>query len=158
MRIYIDICVLPGLVKKMPAVNIYLPKDIHDLAARWRDSASLSEICARAIREEFDAREMHRAPPAILAALREPSGLELELAQRHNLAEALISDAPNHTLVIREILGSAAATYLDQNLCDGSLIAIAGGRQMWCVVRRLSPRRLRTTITALGLHHADPAV
>lgn len=140
----------------MPRVNIYLPSDIHELAERWRGDRSLSEICARAIKDEFDALEMHRAPPALLKTLRRPSPLEDELIKKFRCVDAVTAEAPQSEIGIREVLGDLAAKYLDENICDDSAIAIAGGRQMWCAVRRLSPRRVQTVVAALGLHHADP--
>lgn len=158
MRIYVDLCAYSLYKSDMPRVNIYLPNDVHELAERWRDDASLSEICARAIRDEFDAREVHRAPPALLEAIRQPTTLERALTDAYGLAEVFAVESGQTGLAIHEALGAVAAKYMDRNVCDDSLIAVAGGRQMWCTVRNLSPRRVRTTITALGLHHADPKV
>lgn len=140
----------------MPRLNVYLPQDVFDLANRWRDSANLSEICARAIRDELDAVEGHRSARALFEGWRSPTVLETALARRYHLADVLVVDAPDDEREIREVLGRAAATYLNQNICDGSMFGITGGRQTWCIVRNLSPRRVRTTITALGLHQADP--
>lgn len=140
----------------MPRVNIYLPSDIHELADRWRGDRSLSEICARAIKDEFDALEMHRAPPALLKSLRRRSALEEAIIKKFGCVDALTVDAPQTEVAIREVIGELAAKYMDETICDNSAIAIAGGRQMWCAVRRLSPRRVQTVIAALGLHHADP--
>ena len=39
----------------MPRLNIYLPAEVYELADRARESANLSEICARAIRDELEA-------------------------------------------------------------------------------------------------------
>jgi DNA-binding transcriptional regulator LsrR (DeoR family) len=41
-------------------------------------------------------------------------------------------------------------------MVDDALVAVAGGRQVWSVVQHLSPRRLKLTIAALGMHQADP--
>ena len=140
----------------MPRLNIYLPAEVYALADRARDSANLSEICARAIRDELEAAQSHRAAPALGALLQEPTRLEALLARHYHLAEALVVEAPSAESERREALGRAAAQYLDRNLVDGGQLAIAGGRQSWCVARTLSPRRLRLEITALGVGQADP--
>ena len=140
----------------MARVNIYLPDDVYELAQRWRGEANLSEICARAIHDEFDAREMHRAPPALLDALGSESSIERDLKQRYGLVEAYVVDTPASAFALRDVLGVCAAKYLDRNICDDSLLAIAGGRQMWCTVRHISPRRVKTTITPIGMNQADP--
>lgn len=139
----------------MPRINVYLPKDVYELAERWRASANLSEICARAIRDELGAAEAYRTAESVFAALRPASMAEAALARRYGLVDVLIADAGDDDQ-IRETLGRLAAGYLDRNICDRSLLAISGGRQMWCMVRNLSPRRVRATITALGIHQADP--
>jgi DNA-binding transcriptional regulator LsrR (DeoR family) len=41
-------------------------------------------------------------------------------------------------------------------MVDNALVAVAGGRQVWSVAQHLSPRRLKLTIAALGMHQADP--
>jgi DNA-binding transcriptional regulator LsrR (DeoR family) len=140
----------------MPRLNIYLPAEVYELADRARDSANLSEICARAIRDELEAAQSHRAAPALGALLRAPTPLEALLVRHYQLAEALVVEAPPPASERREALGRAAAQYLDRNLVDGAQLAIAGGRQSWCVARNLAPRRLRLEITALGLGQADP--
>jgi DNA-binding transcriptional regulator LsrR (DeoR family) len=140
----------------MPRLNIYLPAEVYQLADRARDSANLSEICARAIRDELEAAQSHRAAPALGALLHAPTPLEALLVRRYQLAEALVVEAPAEESARREALGRAAAQYLDRNLVDGAQLAIAGGRQSWCVARNLAPRRLRLDITALGLGQADP--
>lgn len=140
----------------MPRVNIYLPDDVYELVNRWRATANLSEICARAIRDELDAVDTHRSANALLNGLHPSSDLEIELARRYGLFDAVTVDVSEIGGQTREALGRAAAKYLDQNICDGALLGIAGGRQTWCVVRNLSPRRVKTTITALGLCQTDP--
>lgn len=144
------------LLASMPRLNIYLPNEVFELTEKWRDSANLSEICARAIRDEFEAADNHRAPRTLLQTLAPPTEFERELASAYDLQEAIVIDAPDNEASIRDRLGAAAALYLDQAICDGSLLGIAGGRQTWCMVRSLSPRRVRATITALGFGQADP--
>jgi deoxyribonucleoside regulator len=140
----------------MPRVNIYLPNDIYELTSRWRSAANLSEICARAIRDEFEAADAHRAPLKLLDAVAPPSDMERALTRKYGLAESIIVEPPENPMHAREQLGLAAADYLDRTVSDGSMIGIAGGRQTWCLVRALRPRRVRATITALGVGSADP--
>jgi|GEM_PF-5826880 len=144
------------LIGCMPRLNIYLPDDVYELASKWRNSANLSEICAQAIRDEFNAVEESRTFSRSLAKIRPPTDLEALLASRFDLHEVVISDAPNGPNDLRDAIGKAASGYIDKSICDGSLVAIAGGRQIWCAVQHLSPRRVRSTITALGMHQADP--
>src|SRR5579883_2910905 len=127
----------------MPRLNIYLPAEVYALADRARESANLSEICARAIRDELEAAQSHRAAPALTTLLRAPTPLEATLARRFQLTDALVVEAPEEESARREALGRTAAQYLDRNLVDGAQLAIAGGRQSWCVARNLAPRRLR---------------
>jgi len=142
----------------MPRLNIYLPEPVYDLASRWRDSSNLSEICARAIKDELDAVEGHRSADSLLQSLRPPSEIEDALAKAYGLVEVVVAGEERKPEKIRDALGKAAAAFLDRNVSDGSMIALAGGRQMWCLVRNLAPRRVRTKITALGMHHADPVL
>lgn len=97
-----------------------------------------------------------RRAPALLDALRNETSIEQELRQRYRLAEAFVIESPASALALRDVLGVSAANYLDRNVCDDSLLAIAGGRQMWCMVKRLTPRRVKTSITPLGMNQADP--
>lgn len=140
----------------MPRVNIYLPNDVYELTSQWRGSANLSEICVRAIRDEFEAADTHRAPLRLIEAMAAPTPLERALADKFALAEVIIIQAPNDAAQAREQLGLAAASYLDRMISDGACIGLAGGRQIWCMVRALRPRRVRATVTAIGLGYADP--
>ena len=108
----------------MPRLNIYLPAEVYELADRARDSANLSEICARAIRDELEATQSHRAAPALGALLRAPTPLEALLVQHYQLAEALVVEAPPPASERREALGRAAAQYLDRNLVVETLAGI----------------------------------
>lgn len=156
MRISIDICAYLDYMTGMPRLNIYLPDDVYDLASKWRSSANLSEICARAIKDEFHAADAYRAPGTLLNTFTPAGKLETELAEKLGLFEVHIVDTPTDYTRLRDDIGKIAAAYIDRQICDGSYLAIAGGRQMWCVVRNLSPRRVRATITALGMHQVDP--
>lgn len=141
----------------MARLNIYLPENIYNLANKWRGDVNLSEICARALRDELEAVESHRSIHGLLSTFSPPSELEQEVADQYGLIEVLTCDS-FQTTDPREALGIRAAIYLDRYLCDGSLLAIGGGRQMWCMIRSLSPRRVRLTITALGIQQNDPQV
>src|SRR5260370_40112134 len=57
---------------------------------------------------------------------------------------------------IREGLGALAADSLNRNLTHGSVLALGGGRQSWCVAEHMSPRQLEVDIVALGYRQADP--
>jgi DNA-binding transcriptional regulator LsrR (DeoR family) len=86
------------------------------------------------------------------------NALEETLTKTYGLAEVTVVETGSEPMEVRDALGRAAAAFLDKSVCDGSMIALAGGRQMWCMVRNLSPRRVKTSITALGMHHADPVL
>ncbi|HEX9941524.1 MAG TPA: sugar-binding domain-containing protein [Thermoanaerobaculia bacterium] len=142
----------------MARLNISLPDDLYEAAKKWRGTMNLSEICAKALRAELEAAELDRLPGGLLWSLKPPSRLEKTLAKRFGLKAAVITDTPEDPLDLPEVLGSEAARYLDSHLSDDALLAIAGGRQMWRVVRNLSQRSIRITITALGIHENDPQV
>src|SRR5207249_1664627 len=125
---------------------------------KWRRRVNLSEICARALRSELEAAESHRSAQALFSALRSPSTLERTLAVRYKLSEVVVPEITPDTTDVRAALGNAAATYLNRYLCDDSLLAIGGGRQMWCVVKNLTPRQVSVRITGLGIRQNDPQV
>lgn len=143
---------------EMARLNISLPDDLYRQATKWRHRINLSEICARALRGELEAAELHRSAHGLFPAIRPASPLERTLASRYGLVEAVATDPAPYAEALREELGTTAAAYLDRYLSDGSLVAIGGGRQMWCLVRNLTPRQLRLTITGLGVHPNDPYV
>src|SRR3989442_3895699 len=142
----------------MARLNVSISDELYALTLKWRSRVNLSEVCARALQQELDALEFHRNVGALFSALRPPTKLESELAARYGLCEALVSNTLSITGDAREILGELAANYLNRYLCDDSLLAIGGGRQMWCVVRNLQPRHLKVTITGLGVGQNDPRV
>jgi DNA-binding transcriptional regulator LsrR (DeoR family) len=118
---------------------------------------NLSEVCAQALQRELEALEFHRDLGELLSMLQPPTELEDTVVARYGLCEAFVSDAlPNGDS--REILGQLAAKYLNRYLCDDSLLAIGGGRQMWCVVRNLHARHLKISITGLGIGQNDPRI
>ena len=141
----------------MARLNIYLPDDLYELAQSRRGLTNLSGICARALREELVAADHHRSTPAFLEALRPPTALEREIGSRYRLTDVLIHDLA-HEEDLRHELGALAARYLDRHIVDGALLAIAGGRQMWCCVRNISPRHVRISINALGFQQNDPRI
>ncbi len=70
-----------------------------------------------------------------------------------------VSDDPvQHEAGLRDALGGVAADYLSQKLGAGAVLAIAGGRQSWCIVEHLDPRPLEISLVALGYRHNDPRV
>lgn len=139
----------------MARLNVYLPDDLYELANRWRGSVNLSEVCANALREELGAADASRIPLNLSTLVKKRSSLEIQLLSRFQLADVAVSEAAPESQ-LRETLGVTAASYLDRNLCDGATLAVAGGRQIWSVVRGLSPRNLRLEITALGIEQNDP--
>lgn len=140
----------------MARLNVSLPDDLYALATKWRGTVNLSEICTRALREELDAVETGRFAVRLSSMLHTPTLLESTLAGQYGLLETVVcletGIGPNH----REELGEAAARYLDRSLTDGAVLAFAGGRQMWNVVRNLAPRNVRADITAIGIEQSDP--
>jgi|ERR1051326_1648502 DNA-binding transcriptional regulator LsrR (DeoR family) len=142
----------------MSRLNISIPDELYERTLHWRTRVNLSEICARALQQELDALEFHRNAAELFSVLRPPTKLENEILRQFPLIEAVILDKTANQEDVRDLLGQAAGDYLNRYLCDGSLLAIGGGRQMWCVVRSLKPRQLDITITGLGFGHNDPNV
>jgi Putative sugar-binding domain len=142
----------------MARLNISLPPDLYEAARKWRGKKNLSRICATALREELDAVEQGRSLGGLYAVLEHASALERKLSRRFGLADVVVADTPQHPEELRDVLGERAARYLDRWLCDDALLGVAGGRQTWAVVRNLSPRSVRLTITALGYKQNDPQV
>lgn len=148
---------IPKLTYVMPRLNIYIPDEIHRLAAKWRGTLNLSEVCVGALREELEAAELGRKPGPLLRNLQPRTKTEQALLRRYKLHDARVV-AVSDDLHMRDELGDAAATFIEQTLGGDCLIGVAGGRQMWAVVRALSPRLSRTTLTALGIGQVDPLV
>jgi deoxyribonucleoside regulator len=142
----------------MARLNVSIPADLSPLVAKWRRKINLSEICTQALRDELAAVESHRSARLIHDKLSPGSSIERSLVDRHSLAEAVVVDAALEPTRLRDHLGSAAADYLDRRLCDGAVLAVAGGRQVWCVVQHLRPRQVALNIQALGFHQNDPHV
>ncbi|HVT17136.1 MAG TPA: sugar-binding domain-containing protein [Thermoanaerobaculia bacterium] len=142
----------------MARLNISLPADLYEATKKWRGARNLSQICAQALAEELDAAETARAGEGLATILQPESRTEQALRAEFGLAEASVVDAGSGQEELRDALGRRGAEYLNRWLCDGSLLAIAGGRQMWGVVRHLSPRSVRVTITAVGVEQNDPRV
>ena len=143
----------------MGRLNVSIPADLAPLVSKWRRKINLSEICAHALRAELAAVESHRSAAGLLAALRRPaSEWERRLQQRYALADVRIAAAEGSELDVRDALGAAAAAYLNQTLRAGAVLAIAGGRQTWCVVQHLGPQPLEITVAALGYRQNDPRV
>ena len=141
----------------MARLNISIPQDLAPLVRKWRRKLNLSEICASVLRDELAAVESHRSALPILRKLRRPNPLELELVERFELHEAWVSNGEeSDERQIRETLGKAAAEYLNQNLSEGCVLAIGGGRQAWCIVEHMSPRQIAMDIVALGYRQNDP--
>jgi len=144
----------------MGRLNVSIPDDLAPLVWKWRRKINLSEICAQALRAELMAVESHRSAAALLATLHRPANeLEQRLKQCYGLAGVRIgADAEGTEPGVRDALGAAAAEYLSQTLRAGAVLAIAGGRQSWCIVQHLGPRPLEISIVALGYRQNDPHV
>src|SRR5713226_8814782 len=141
----------------MARLNISIPADLAPLVSKWRRKINLSEICAAALRSELAAVESHRSALPLLRKLRRPTGLEQELAERFHLQESwVMTEEVKDEHQIREGLGALAAEYLNRNRTHGSVLALGGGRQSWCVAEHMSPRQLEVDIVALGYRQADP--
>lgn len=142
----------------MARLNVSIPDDLAPLVSKWRRKINLSEICTQALRYELTAVEAHRSPAALLSKLHRPfNALEGAVKQRYGLAGVRIAtDGETDERGVRETLGAAAAEYLSETLSTGAVLAIAGGRQSWCIVQHLSPRPLAIRIVALGYHQNDP--
>lgn len=144
----------------MGRVNISIPDDLAPLVSKWRRKINLSEICTQALRHELTAVESHRSAVGLLTKIqRSTSKLEQQLADRYALVEAVVAkgDARDDR-DLRDSLGHQTAEYLNQRLSTGAVLALAGGRQSWCVVQHLGPRQLEITVVALGHRQNDPHV
>lgn len=141
----------------MARLNISIPSELAPLVSKWRRKINLSEICASALRSELAAVESHRSALPLLQRLRRPTGLEQALAERFSLRESrVMTEEVKDEHQIREALGAVAADYLNRNITQGSVLALGGGRQSWCVVEHMSPRQLEVDIVALGYRQSDP--
>jgi deoxyribonucleoside regulator len=141
-------------------VNISIPDDLAPLVSKWRRKINLSEICTQALRHELEAAESHRSAVRLLTKIRRSrSKLEQDLVDRFGLVEVILANGDvRDERDLRESLGHKTADYLNQNLTTGAVLALAGGRQSWCVVENLDPRQLEITIVALGYRQNDPHV
>ena len=140
----------------MARINISVPDDLYGLATKWRGRVNLSEICARALRGELEAAESHRNLGSLLVSLRPSTRLEQTLKGRFGLSDVRVADDGVDAGELREEIGVCAAQYLDEHLVEGAVLAIGGGRQMWCLVREIRPRQLGMLIVGLGVRQNDP--
>jgi len=142
----------------MARLNISIPDKLYLATNKWRGRVNLSEICAKALQRELEALEFHRTLGTLTSSFRSHTTLESQLLSHLGLADTVVLESPMDHTNIREELGKLAANYLDRHLCDDSLLAIAGGRQMWCVVKNLTPKSVSVTVTGLGIDQSDPQV
>lgn len=138
----------------MARLNVYLPDELYELANQWRGTLNLSDICARALREEISAVDSSRITVNLSNISRKRSSKENKLVDKFGLQESFVIEASAETSM-RDDLGAVTAGYLDRWLSDGAQLALAGGRQTWSVIRHLSPRNVRVSVTALGYGHQD---
>ena len=142
----------------MPRLNVYVPDDLAPLVDRWRERVNLSEVCTGALRESLEALESGRSIGPLLDHLKGPTDLEREVATRFRLRRAIIANRSADHADERQTIATAAADFLDRTLAGDTALGIAGGRQMWEVVRRLRPRPLRVKLAAIGTGQVDPTV
>lgn len=142
----------------MARLNIYLPDDLYALIKKWRRKKNLSEICSEALRRELEALELNRDVGNFVNSLRSHTSIEETIAAHYKLTDVEIVDASEETEDLREKLGKSAADFLNRYLSEGSILGISGGRQMWCVVKNLTRRNVRVTISALGIRQDDPRI
>jgi DNA-binding transcriptional regulator LsrR (DeoR family) len=150
-----------SILSTMARLNISVPDDLYEMTLALRGRVNLSEICASALRQQLTAIRDDRLALSLRGKFRVPTDVERRLAQTYDLAEALVldeADEPADAPSMRESLGRLAAGYLDQRLCDGASLAVAGGRQTWSVVRHLTARNIMIKLDALGIGQADPRV
>lgn len=142
----------------MARLNIYLPDDLYQLANKWRHQKNLSEICASALRDELQAAENYRSARNFISAVRPRPQLEKDLCDKYGLLDVVAIDPPANRAELRDALGIRTSAYLDANISRDALLAVGGGRQVWCVVRNLTPKAHKITLTALGMDNVDPRV
>jgi DNA-binding transcriptional regulator LsrR (DeoR family) len=142
----------------MARLNVYVPDDLAPIVDRWRERVNLSEICTTALRESLEALESGRSIGPLLDHLREPTDLESELAARFGLHRAIVARESAAEQDERQVVAAAAAEFLDRTLAAEMTLGIAGGRQMWEIVRRIRPRPLRVRLVAIGAGQVDPTV
>lgn len=142
----------------MARLNVSIPDDLYELANKWRSTVNLSEICARALRDELSAAETGKSIPDFFRQLSTPTSLEAELTRRYSLQAARVSEKPSRASELRDTIGREAAMLLEAQMYDRIHLAVCGGRQMWSVVRHLTPRAMSLSIEALGIGQHDPTV
>ncbi|MDP2603690.1 MAG: sugar-binding domain-containing protein [Deltaproteobacteria bacterium] len=128
------------------------------MTKKWRRKKNLSEICSEALRRELEALELNRDVGNLVSSFRSHTSIEETIAARYKLTDVEIVDASGETGDLREKLGKIAADFLNRYLSDGSILGISGGRQMWCVVKNLTRRNVKVTISALGIRQDDPRI
>jgi DNA-binding transcriptional regulator LsrR (DeoR family) len=142
----------------MARLNIYVPDDLAPVIDRWRHRVNLSDVCARALRETLQSLDHERAMGPLLKHLGGPTPLERAVARRWKLRRVVVAPETADIDEPREPIAIASASLLDEVLADGMLFAVAGGRQMWTMVRRMAPRSLAVHLMALGSGQVDPSV
>jgi DNA-binding transcriptional regulator LsrR (DeoR family) len=142
----------------MARLNISVPDDLYRAATKWRGTINLSDVCSRALRRELLAAESVQTPENFLRLFRPRTQIELDLRAKWSLRDAVIVSGCSEPAELREHLGSAAATYIDERLADGMTFGVCGGGQMWCLTRALTRRQLSLRMTAVGLRQVDPRV
>jgi deoxyribonucleoside regulator len=91
--------------------------------------------------------------------------IEQQLVEKFSLKRAIVIPGESQYEVLRKLLGRAAAKYFEENVKDGSKVALSGGTTLFHMVEALEerPRKIEivpSIITARGpeILHIDPYV
>lgn len=69
---------------------------------------------------------------------------ERQLALKYNLKKVLIAHAPNEgDSEILQAISSKAASYLNDNICDGDIMGVCWGRTLYTIAKLLTPRMVK---------------
>src|SRR5438128_2546259 len=140
----------------MARVNIYLPDGLAEDIRTSGFDLNLSKICAAAIRDELRARfSVLSADGLIQTLLWSPA--ESYLTHRYKHVRKIVVGRPTgDENDARATVAYWTADVIDHVVATGIHLGIAGGAQMWSAIRHLKPRRLKTSISALGFGPVDP--
>jgi len=143
----------------MPRLNIYVPDRLHEEIERAGNSINLSRVCSEAIRDVLSARSEIREVDYLQAVLFQGhTELEARLATRYGLRTVVARAARDRTSGQGEAVAHWSAMMIDRLIGSDMQLAIGGGTQMWDAVRRLKPRPVQLTVSALGFGHVDARV
>jgi DNA-binding transcriptional regulator LsrR (DeoR family) len=142
----------------MPRLHIYISHNLAMEIEGYPYEINLSKVCSDAIRAELEAAIVGRKRDIVdmfRSVFHEPQGLEHTLMNRLQLRFAVAAKAMHEGETGVDRVADNTARFLDRRLPEGARLAIAGGAQMWNVVRRLAPRNVAVDLWALGFGHVD---